>query len=103
MFQDLNLMVNHLKDFHDNTKKKELLEYAILAEAKHNNDTANISCRSNADKIVKNCPEIFNSFSISTSELLLMTGIPVYKILGDEKHPREEKAQEMIKYNQTSM
>jgi len=97
MFQAIDMMVRHIKEFSDESKRKELLRYSILAESKHNKDIAEIICRSNADKIVKKCPQIFNSFSISTSELLLMIGIPAYIILGDTKVPKENSIKEMDK------
>lgn len=95
MLQCIDSIVKNIKEFKDEAKRKEILRYAIISEAKHNNDLSEIICRSNANKMGKVKPKIFNQFSVSTSELLLMLGIPAYVVLGDKEKPTEKIIQEL--------
>lgn len=90
MFQHIDSLVKYIKEFNDLSKRKELLKYAIISEAKQNNDLSEIICRSNADKLAKLHPDIFNQFFTKTPELLLMIGMPAHEIIGGPKKPKEE-------------
>jgi hypothetical protein len=87
--------VNLLSDIKKAGNKNELLRYAINAEAKFNNDLADVICRANANTIAQSAPNLFKQFSITTSEVLIAIGTPAYKILRDEKAPLNKDIQEL--------
>jgi len=76
-----------------------ILKYAIMAEAKANNDIASIIHRGNADTAASKYPAIFNEFSTTTADLLLTIGIPASKIFA-EQPPKEEDFKEMEQVKQ---
>jgi hypothetical protein len=95
--QDAKSVFDFVMTFKNDKNRNTLLKYAIVAEAKFNNDLAKVICRSNAKEIAISSPGIFNEFSTLTADTLLMLGLPAYEILGDNKHPREEKIEELDK------
>jgi len=95
--QDAKSAIELVMSIKNDKNRNTLLKYAILAEAKFNNDLSEVICRSNAKEIAISSPKIFNQFSTLTSETLLMIGLPAYKILGDNKHPIEKNIEELNK------
>ena len=87
------------KALKEDKDRNKLLKYAIIAEAKFNNDLAQIICRSDAKKMALESPHIYNCFSTETAETLLLLGIPAYKVLGESKRPKEENIKELNRSN----
>jgi hypothetical protein len=77
----------------------EILKYAILSEAKINNDLSTIICKAGITNIIKQHPELFNQFTTYTGDILLGLGIPAYKIFNEEKLPNEEEINNMYTYS----
>lgn len=76
--------------------RNSIIRYAILAEAKGNNDLAGIIHRANAENAAHAFPNLYNEFSTATSDILISLGIPAYKILdNNSSQPQESTIQEM--------
>lgn len=93
----IKLMLERLDKATDNNQKNEILFYAIIAEAKENNDLAGIICRGDAQNIIESFPKLFNQFSTVTSEILLSVATPAYVLFGDNDAPQENDLKDMNK------
>ena len=96
-------LVKYLWDKKDTASVRKdrdsLLKYAIMAEAKANNDLASIIRRGDVDTVASKYPAIFNEFSTETADLLLSIGVPASTIFS-ENPPKEEVFKEMEQVKQ---
>jgi hypothetical protein len=88
-----------IKEIKSAKNLNQLMQHAIVAEAKFNNDLADLICRSNANKIAQSAPNLYSQFSIATSEVLIAIGKPAHVILGDDKAPSDE---DIVKLDKSS-
>lgn len=93
----VSLIVDQYRLSKDISKRNDILCYAILAEAKANNDLLNIICRAGINKVVQEYPVLFNNFSTSTSDILIATGVPAYIVFGEKDMPQEDNISMMDK------
>jgi hypothetical protein len=83
-------------------ERNEIIRYAIIAEAKANNDLASIICRAKAKTTGQIQPAIFNEFSTDTADILLAIGIPANIIFNDKNLPNESSIESMDKIKVSS-
>ncbi len=79
----------------DNLDTNSILLYAILSEAKINNDLAKMICRVHADKLIDKHLKIFYEFIIDSGSLLLTVGVPARIVFGDKNAPNEESIDQL--------
>lgn len=96
---DLTKMLTFVFERYEKNKdfdgRNKIFRYAILAEAKLNNDLASIILREKIENVVKNCPNLFNEFSITMSEVLLTYGVPACVVFDESSHPKEKNISEL--------
>lgn len=85
----------------DKTQRDQIIFYAILAEAKINNDLASIIGRSKKENLIKEFPGVFEKFSTTMADLLLAIGVPAKDIFKENKIPKEDVISEMGKSGKT--
>jgi len=103
MTDSIKLLFERIEKSKDTKQKNEILLYAIVAEAKENNDLATIICRGGAKNAVDNFPKLFNQFSVTTSGILLTLGIPAYVIFADNDIPNENDIKRMDNSNYSKL
>ena len=79
----------------DQSDKFQILRYAIIAEARGNNDIVNIVVKGDINDVVNNYPAIFGQFSTSTADLLLSIGVPAKTVFGDKDFPKEKDLEQI--------
>lgn len=78
-------------------ERNAIIKYAIIAEAKANNDLASIIYRAIDKTIEQIQPAIFNEFSTDTADILLAIGTPANIIFNDKSLPKESSIDSMDK------
>jgi hypothetical protein len=91
----IQILLDRLDKAKQDGNQNEILYYAILAEAKHNNDLAKIIHNYGANEAVNVYPHLFSQFYTTTSEILLTLGIPAYKVFKESNIPKEKDIKEL--------
>jgi len=97
LWNGINTTISFINNIKEAKNQNELMRHAIIAEAKFNNDLADLICRSNAKKIALTTPKLFSKFSTVTSEVLIAIGKPAHVIIGDDKAPLNQDIIELDK------
>jgi len=91
---DLTKMLTFVYERYEKNKdfdgRNKIFRYAILAEAKLNNDLASIILREKSNNVLTNYPKLFNEFSTTMSEVLLTCGVPACVVFDESSQPKEK-------------